>query len=341
MFACRGFCMSDATAISRRLAFATIDRATIDTLKAHKSFVMNALPGVLDDFYAHVGRFEESARFFRNREHMMHAKEMQLRHWDIIAEGRFDESYERSVTKIGEAHHRLGLEPRWYIGGYNFLLARLVTVVMQSLPGGVFDRGLNDRKAQLQAALVKASLLDMDYAIAVYLDEGRRERETTLNRLVGELESAVGSITANVSSAAKQLQAEAQTMTAGAEETSAQAAVVSQASETASANVQTVAAATEELASSVKEIARQVIDSAKITNEAVRTAKETASNVHRLSEEATRIDDILKLMQEEEASSLYDFAGISEEENVMDPGLTKVKLRYKWLIINLVTAFLA
>ena len=52
-------------------------------------------------------------------------------------------------------------------------------------------------------------------------------------------------------------------------------------------------------------------------------------------------DDILKLMQEEEASSLYDFAGISEEENVMDPGLTKVKLRYKWLIINLGTAFLA
>ncbi|KXK10464.1 MAG: Magnesium transporter MgtE [Microgenomates bacterium OLB23] len=52
-------------------------------------------------------------------------------------------------------------------------------------------------------------------------------------------------------------------------------------------------------------------------------------------------DDILKLMQEEESSSLYDFAGISEEESIMDTGMTKVKLRYKWLIINLGTAFLA
>jgi magnesium transporter len=52
-------------------------------------------------------------------------------------------------------------------------------------------------------------------------------------------------------------------------------------------------------------------------------------------------DDILKLMQEEESSSLYDFAGISEEESIMDTGFTKVKLRYKWLIINLGTAFLA
>lgn len=52
-------------------------------------------------------------------------------------------------------------------------------------------------------------------------------------------------------------------------------------------------------------------------------------------------DDILRLMQESEASSLYDFAGIREEESVTDPARFKVKNRYRWLIINLGTAFLA
>ncbi len=52
-------------------------------------------------------------------------------------------------------------------------------------------------------------------------------------------------------------------------------------------------------------------------------------------------DDILRLMQESEASSLYDFAGISEEESVTDPARAKVRNRYRWLIINLGTAFLA
>ncbi len=52
-------------------------------------------------------------------------------------------------------------------------------------------------------------------------------------------------------------------------------------------------------------------------------------------------DDILRLMQETEASSLYDFAGIREEETVTDPARAKVKNRYRWLIINLGTAFLA
>jgi magnesium transporter len=52
-------------------------------------------------------------------------------------------------------------------------------------------------------------------------------------------------------------------------------------------------------------------------------------------------DDVLRLLREKESSSLYDFAGVSDEESVLDGTKSKVKFRYKWLIINLGTAFLA
>lgn len=52
-------------------------------------------------------------------------------------------------------------------------------------------------------------------------------------------------------------------------------------------------------------------------------------------------DDILRVMHEQEASSLYDFAGISHEETVSDSARKKIEHRYRWLIINLGTAFLA
>lgn len=52
-------------------------------------------------------------------------------------------------------------------------------------------------------------------------------------------------------------------------------------------------------------------------------------------------DDVLKLIEDQPASSLYDFAGVSAEEGVADSAHKKVKFRYKWLIINLGTAFLA
>lgn len=52
-------------------------------------------------------------------------------------------------------------------------------------------------------------------------------------------------------------------------------------------------------------------------------------------------DDVLNVMQEQESSSLYDFAGISREEGIADPIKKKVHNRYRWLVINLATGFLA
>jgi len=52
-------------------------------------------------------------------------------------------------------------------------------------------------------------------------------------------------------------------------------------------------------------------------------------------------DDVLKIISEEDTSSLYGFAGVSSEESVTDSAKHKVKSRYKWLIINLATGFLA
>lgn len=52
-------------------------------------------------------------------------------------------------------------------------------------------------------------------------------------------------------------------------------------------------------------------------------------------------DDVLQLIENQSAASLYDFAGVHDEESVTDTARKKIKSRYKWLIINLATAFLA
>lgn len=52
-------------------------------------------------------------------------------------------------------------------------------------------------------------------------------------------------------------------------------------------------------------------------------------------------DSVRPLFDKLPAESLYDFAGVKDSEGVNDGILNKVKHRYKWLIINLGTAFLA
>ena len=71
---------------------------------------------------------------------------------------------------------------------------------------------------------------------------------------------------------------------------------VAAASEEASTNVQSVASATEELSSSVNEISRQVQESARMAGEAVDQARMTNDRVGELSKAASRIGDVVELI---------------------------------------------
>lgn len=53
------------------------------------------------------------------------------------------------------------------------------------------------------------------------------------------------------------------------------------------------------------------------------------------------VDDVLKLIDNQASKSLRKFAGVNREENIQDDALTKTRYRYRWLILNLFTAFLA
>jgi methyl-accepting chemotaxis protein len=99
-----------------------------------------------------------------------------------------------------------------------------------------------------------------------------------------------------VSSAATELEASANTLADTAEASESLATTVAAASETASTNVQSVASATEQMSSSVNEISRQVQESARIANEAVDQARRTHDRVSALSKAASRIGDVVELI---------------------------------------------
>ncbi|PAU83473.1 magnesium transporter MgtE [Halorubrum salipaludis] len=52
-------------------------------------------------------------------------------------------------------------------------------------------------------------------------------------------------------------------------------------------------------------------------------------------------EDLLRLIDEAAGETLYEFTGVAEEESVLDGPVEKVRRRYKWLILNLGTAFMA
>ncbi|WP_254864161.1 magnesium transporter [Halovivax gelatinilyticus] len=52
-------------------------------------------------------------------------------------------------------------------------------------------------------------------------------------------------------------------------------------------------------------------------------------------------EDLLRMLEDARGETLYEFTGVAEEESVLDGPGAKVRRRYKWLILNLGTAFMA
>ena len=121
-------------------------------------------------------------------------------------------------------------------------------------------------------------------------------RKAEMHKMANDFEAAVGQIVEAVSSASSQLEVSAGTLTATAERAQELTGAVAAASEEASTNVQSVASATEEMASSVTEISRQVQESARMANDAVDQARVTNDRVSELSKAATRIGDVVELI---------------------------------------------
>lgn len=289
--------MTDET-LEERLAFNRIDEGTIALLRENAATILSILPGVLDGFYVQIGEVSETRAFFRDEAHMRHAKQKQLEHWQIIAEGQFDGDYVASVTRIGEVHNQLGLEPRWYIGGYNFLITGVVDAISRTMPVGYTAGKRRAYLRRLQTAVIRASMLDMDYAIDVYLKAGIRDRHETLERLAAQFEESVGGIASSVASAAGGLSDASRELQDGAQETSGNIAAVSAAAEETASNVQTVAAATEEMAASVTEITRQIANSTDLSSKAVEGMRATNGKVELLTSSSQVIGEIVSLISD-------------------------------------------
>ncbi len=123
-----------------------------------------------------------------------------------------------------------------------------------------------------------------------------QQRQAVMNRMANDFEAAVGEIIETVSSASTELEASATTLTSTAERAQERTTMVAAASEEASTNVQSVASAAEEMASSVNEISRQVQESARIAGDAVEQARTTNDRVSELSKAASRIGDVVELI---------------------------------------------
>ena len=274
-----------------RLRFMRIDSETSNLLRGFWRVLQPHMPAILEGFYRHLLSEPQLARLVGNETPRL--KKAQEAHWARLFDGRFDEDYMRGVRQIGLIHNKIGLEPRWYIGGYNFVLGELTRLAVKS------NRWAPARLQNTLAAITAAVMLDMDIAISVYQEamlEERQRRQVKVDSAIKSFDAEIKLVLDGFGTSAAEMQKTANILSTNAEDVTHRSTVVAAASEEASTNVQTVASAAEELSASVVEISRQVVESARITGEAVDQAHRTNTTVQGLSAAALKIGDVVKLI---------------------------------------------
>ncbi|SFP55412.1 Methyl-accepting chemotaxis protein [Bradyrhizobium sp. Ghvi] len=250
-----------------------------------------AVPRILEGFYRHVTSEPQLAALIGSD--IPRLKTAQGTHWARLFNGRFDDEYLKGVRAIGMVHNKIGLEPRWYIGGYNFVLNQLVALAVRRY------RWRPRHLCELLSAVNCAVMLDMEIAISVYQEAmlaEREKRQETIRAAIRSFDARMKAAVGAIGDSAGNLQNAANTLAASASQSTQQSNAVAAASEEASTNVQAVAASTEQLTSSIQEIGRQVSESTRIVRTAVEQSARSGDTVQSLARAAQRIGDVVELI---------------------------------------------
>ena len=289
-------------------------------------------PEALRRFYAKVSATPEVARMFGSKAMMDSAKARQAEHWHHIFGRKTDGKFRARSEQIGLVHARIGLEPRWYIGGYAMVLEDMIA-------GMIGKTGLNrlvsGNTARDVASLVKLALLDMSIALSSYFKAEEETRNAAIDALAMTLERmARGDFATKVEglpAAYRRLEADLDSMRAHVEASLSSVAKASgtiqggsseirQASDDLARRTEQQAARLEETAAALSDVtggARQTATGADMARDAIGDARKRAIEGGDVVSEAVQAMDDIQRSSEEIGQIIGVIDGIAFQTNLL------------------------
>jgi PAS domain S-box-containing protein len=125
----------------------------------------------VEAFYRHLMGFDEPRRILSDPGRVEHLKRSLAAYLDSLFTSELSDAYMAERTRIGQAHLRAGLLPRWYLGAYTFFTSWWIP---RLAPG---DGGPARVRAFLRRILLD-SVLAMETYVSARVEGLAREKET-------------------------------------------------------------------------------------------------------------------------------------------------------------------
>jgi signal transduction histidine kinase len=138
---------------------------------------------IIDRFYEYLLSHESTRAMLSAPGIVDRLKQLQLRYFTELTSGNYGLAYFENRLRVGQAHHRIGLSPEWYLGAYVKYLHIAAEVLGQAFAGD------HERFFQAMISLTKVIYLDMGLALDAY-HYSAQEGLANANRDLRQLQAA-------------------------------------------------------------------------------------------------------------------------------------------------------
>ena len=178
--------------INTRKAFLEFDESDVARLRVLHEELKDARTEVVDAFYNHLLSFGETRALLCDDSHVERLKRTQSQYLDGLTAGEYGGSYARDRLRIGIAHQRIGLGPKWYLGAYHKYLSMLFPHLWKA--GGLADHATLEN----MRTLLKVVFFDMGIAIDTYIHDRQKNISLKMSQLAA-LNQVAAALTSSLS----------------------------------------------------------------------------------------------------------------------------------------------
>jgi len=281
---------SDATELDRDLW--RMDARTEETLRSLGAAMGPVLDSAIDDFYAVMAKQPGTASLLTDPERTAAIHRAHRAQWNAFFNANFDAAYLDRVRKLGHAHQKVGLMPKYYVAGYSMLLERMAAHVIRTHR---FDR---NRAAAEVGALIRGVLMEAEMALSVYhravsSSDMTAEMEEFAEGFERELSEAVDIVRHNAAS----MEGAADEVLGAANRVATEGEHVTEASEQTNMNARLIALAARGLSDSFNEITARVEHATDSSRNASTRSQEAQAYAQTLAAASERIGSVVTLIE--------------------------------------------
>jgi len=116
----------DAAELERRKAWVELGVDDLEQLRSLAAALATDRDEIVEQLVEHFREDPETAGAFTSEADLERFRALQREYLDLVAAGDLERDYAVNRVEIGALHQRMGIDPKWYVGGCSFRLRHLV-----------------------------------------------------------------------------------------------------------------------------------------------------------------------------------------------------------------------